>query len=315
MSNPHLSIKVVAQRTGLTPHVIRIWEKRYGAVQPIRTETNRRLYSEDEIERLHLLGLVTRSGHSIGNVARLPTETLRLMMTELAPEKNGEMRTSAASVEPEQYVEDSISHVRLLDTPALEECLRRATLTFGNQGLLRLVIGPLAQQLGDLWREGRLTSAQEHFASACIKQFLAESARPFARSAAAPRLVVATPSGQLHELGAAIVSAAATDLGWWVTYLGASLPASEIAGAAVQNGARAVLLSIVYPEDDPGLVQELEQLRRYLPCDTCILAGGRAAYSYGEVLRRIGAICTTSLEDFASLLDAIRRPARHDGVG
>ena len=74
----------------------------------------------------------------------------------------------------------------------------------------------------------------------------------------APVLVVATPSGQLHELGALLVGAAAANLGWHVTYLGASLPAAEIAGAALQNRARAVALSLVYPEDDPTLEDELD---------------------------------------------------------
>ena len=64
------SIKVAARRCGLSTHVIRVWEKRYDAVSPDRTDTNRRLYSEQEIERLKLLRAATLSGHSIGNVAR-----------------------------------------------------------------------------------------------------------------------------------------------------------------------------------------------------------------------------------------------------
>ena len=68
---------MVARRTGLSAHVIRIWEKRYGAVKPERTPTNRRVYSEDQIERLDLLCRVTQAGHSIGHVAKLPTESLR----------------------------------------------------------------------------------------------------------------------------------------------------------------------------------------------------------------------------------------------
>ena len=78
-------------------------------------------------------------------------------------------------------------------------------------------------------------------------------------------LVVATPAGQIHELGALLVGAAAANLGWHVTYLGASLPAAEIAGAARQNRARAVALSLVYPEDDPRLEGELTRLRESLP--------------------------------------------------
>ena len=90
--------KRVARRTGLSAHVIRIWEKRYGAVQPERTGTNRRLYSEEQIERLSLLREITRAGHSIGPVAKLPTEKLRKLAAE-ASRDNGQAtraRTKAA---------------------------------------------------------------------------------------------------------------------------------------------------------------------------------------------------------------------------
>src|SRR6187455_2962557 len=80
------SIKVAAKRCGLSTHVIRIWEKRYDAVSPNRTDSNRRLYCEDEIERLNLLRLATVAGHSIGNIARLSTDKLKTLVPPSAPE-------------------------------------------------------------------------------------------------------------------------------------------------------------------------------------------------------------------------------------
>jgi MerR family transcriptional regulator, light-induced transcriptional regulator len=70
----------VAHRTGLTSHVIRVWEKRYAAVSPLRTSTNRRLYLDSDVERLQLLRRATLAGHSIGQIARLPTEGLRALV-------------------------------------------------------------------------------------------------------------------------------------------------------------------------------------------------------------------------------------------
>ena len=75
-------IKVVVLRTGLSPHVIRVWEKRYGAVEPMRTPTNRRRYTDADIERLLLLQRATQIGRSIGQIAQLPTETLRNLVRE-----------------------------------------------------------------------------------------------------------------------------------------------------------------------------------------------------------------------------------------
>ena len=80
-------IKVAVRRTGLTAHAIRVWEKRYSAVTPVRTPTNRRLYSEADIERLQLLRRATLAGHSIGQIAGLPIDDLRTLVAreEAAP--------------------------------------------------------------------------------------------------------------------------------------------------------------------------------------------------------------------------------------
>jgi methylmalonyl-CoA mutase cobalamin-binding subunit len=123
-------------------------------------------------------------------------------------------------------------------------------------------------------------------------------------------LVVATPAGQLHELGALLVGAAAANLGWQVTYLGASLPAAEIAGAARQNRARAVALSLVYPEDDPRLEGDLTRLRAMLPPETDILAGGRAMPAYGDALDKIGALRMKDLTHLCAALDELRKPGK-----
>ena len=116
----------------------------------------------------------------------------------------------------------------------------------------------------------------------------------------APRIIVATPAGQLHELGAVIVKDAAAQIGWHTTYLGASLPAAEIAGAAVQNRAVVVALSIVYPEDDPDLPQELISLRRFLPPErenSCRRPGSVGLF---ETLLRIGARASEASTNFAT---------------
>ena len=176
--------------------------------------------------------------------------------------------------------------------------------------MLQRVIAPLAQTIGQLWRDGVITAAHEHFASAVIRILLGHAAKPFAGSDSAPGIVVATPAGQIHELGALLVGAAAANLGWHVTYLGASLPAAEIAGAARQNHARAVALSLVYPEDDARLESELTRLRELLPADVVVLAGGRAMPAYREVLEAIGATQMHDLGHFCAALDDLRKPSK-----
>ncbi|HLP01109.1 MAG TPA: MerR family transcriptional regulator [Opitutaceae bacterium] len=308
MSLHQHAIQAVVQRTGLSAHVIRIWEKRYGAVVPERTGTNRRLYSDEQIERLTVLRQLTQAGQSIGTIAQLPLERLRQIAADtLGPVSATVVRPSGVDADPAAaLLAAGVAAVRELDTAALGATLRKAELQLGAQGMLQRFAAPLAQTLGELWRDGTITAAHEHFATALLRVHLARGAGEFAARADAPLLVVATPTGQLHELGALLAAAAASNLGWRVVYLGASLPAAEIAGAAVQRQARAVALSLVYPQDDPALAGWLELLRELLPASITLVAGGRAVPAVQPVLERLGARIANDLTAFGALLDALR---------
>jgi methylmalonyl-CoA mutase cobalamin-binding domain/chain len=300
------SIKVAARRCGLTTHVIRVWEKRYDAVSPDRTDTNRRLYSEAEIERLNLLRLATEAGHTIGTIARLPTENLKKLVEESLTDARPRTKPAAASAE--EVIEAALTATRNLNASELEGILGRAAVTFGQHGLLENVVSPFAARVGDLWREGVITAAHEHFASAVIRNFLVRASRPYGLNGSTPTMVVATPVGQLHEIGAVMAASAANDMGWHVAYLGASLPAVEIAGAAIQHKARAVALSLVFPGDDSQLPAELETLRKLLPAETILITGGQAAESYKATLQKIGAVHAKDLRALYPVLERLRMP-------
>lgn len=306
------SIKVAAMRTGLSPHVIRIWEKRYGAVRPTRTDTNRRLYSDKEIERLNLLKLATRAGHNIGNIAHHKSEDLSSLLKKDAScdpipiviQDSSEKASSESN--SAKLLMEALKSIQELDGPELHRILGSANVLLGQQGLLQDIIIPLTREIGSRWENGSLTMAHEHFTSSILRTFLGNSAKPYTYTASAPNLIVATPAGQLHELGAVIVAVAATSKGWKITYLGANLPAAEIAGAARQTKAKAVALSLIYPPDDPNIRKELELLREYLPDSTEILAGGQAAVAYLDTLHSIGAYVAFDLKELYPMLDDIR---------
>jgi DNA-binding transcriptional MerR regulator/methylmalonyl-CoA mutase cobalamin-binding subunit len=297
-------IQVVVRETGLSAHVIRIWEKRYGAVVPGRTETRRRSYSDADLHRLKLLRQATLLGHPIGSVAKLPDDELEQLANSAAAK---EMAGSGQSNAPgSAIIRECIEAVKSFDPEALKGVLERATLELGHTALLRQVIAPLAHRLGDLWSEGVLKISHEHFATAFIRAHLLNPARQYSGANATSVLVAATPQGQLHELGAVMAAALAAEQGWRAIFLGPSLPASEIAGVAIQNQARAVTLSIIYPEDDPNVERELHDLRRFLPETTTILAGGRAAACYRAAIESTGSVLVHDLAQLQAELAKIR---------
>ncbi|MCU0788796.1 MAG: MerR family transcriptional regulator [Verrucomicrobia bacterium] len=303
------TMRMVSKRTGLSPHVIRVWERRYGAVNPARTSTNRRVYHEADVERLKLLHQATQIGHSIGQAVTLSNERLKELVNDAPPPPAVGAGDRNSNLGPSTHVARCLAAVKSMDAQALNQELESAVLELGTQGLLTQVAARLGQQVGDLWRAGEITAAHEHFLSASLRNFLGRHSQQFSASAPAPAIIIATPSGQIHELGAVLVAAAANNLGWRAIYLGTSLPAAEIAGAAREQRVRAVALSIVYPEDDPALPGQLRQLKQYLPENIELIVGGRGAPAYAATLVEIGARVANKLEDLFPTLEGLRKTA------
>jgi len=214
---PKYPMRLVVRRTGLSPYVIRVWEKRYGAVSPQRTTTNRGLYSDADIERLRMLRRATLAGQSIGQIARLAPEQLRALIA--LDEAHAARVTAASEALPIRthavpYVDAVLAAVERLDAAAFETMLARAAVIFSPQMVVEEVIVPLLYELGDLWHKGALWVTHEHLASAVIRTTLGQLSRGFAPWATARRLVVTTSAGQLHELGALIIATVAAADGW-----------------------------------------------------------------------------------------------------
>lgn len=315
------NIKVVARRTGLSPHVIRVWERRYSAVSPARSATARRLYTDAEIERLLLLRCVTQAGHSIGQVANLATQRL----TELVAADNalGVGTPALSSARGEAGVKSEAIHVAEnlaaadylvqceaasagLDAVALEAALIRAIATFGPVAMMEEVLAPLLRRLGECWRQGTARIYQEHLVTAVTRAVLGASLRRHEASATAPVILVTTPAGQTHELGALMAAATAAAAGWKTLYLGSNLPIEEIAAVTLRVAPRAVALSIIYPLDDPRLHKELKKLRAYIPPEVILLLGGRGAQSAAPDLAANGALRLDNLPALYDFLQATR---------
>lgn len=295
---PRHSIAVVSRRTGITQLVLRAWERRYGAVVPARTPTGRRRYSDADLEKLALLAKLTDSGHRIGDVAALPLAELHGLVRESAADpmprtghnSPADSPLSGPSAAPvAQLLDAALEAVTALDARGLEAVLNRALVDLSKPELRSSLLVPLLVEIGNRWQDGKLRIAHEHMATSIVAAFLTALNARSRAVAGAPLLAVATPAGQVHELGTLLAAGHAQDAGWEVLYLGPNLPAEEIAAAVRSRGAQAVLLGLVFPHGDPGTASELRELRRLVGPDLPLLVGGQAAPSYAAVLAEVGA--------------------------
>jgi MerR family transcriptional regulator, light-induced transcriptional regulator len=301
---PGHPIAVVAERTGLSRDVLRVWERRYGAVDPIRSAGGQRRYSDEDVTRFRLLAEATSRGRTIGLVAGLTTPQLEQLVAEdEAARPPAEKGTIAAThAEYAAIVEAALELTRALDGSGLDRELRRVIAHQGVPQFIEEIVPSLMHRIGDEWAAGRLTIAHEHVASAAVLAVLLDTARSVRETPAAPRLLVATPTGEWHAVGAALVAAAAALDGWTLLYLGVDVPAADIVAAARTTGVGAVALSVVRASNPVALESELRAVRAGLPSDVLLIVGGAAALRMSSVLSQPGVVVCDSIRAMRSVL-------------
>jgi len=171
-AEPRYPIRVAARRAGLTTATVRAWERRHRAVAPARTATDRRLYSEADIERLRLLRALAAAGHSVADLARVATARLRTLVEreresapDAEPSGRGARATRAARAVPNGTAPNGLAvfgtllracddAVRAMDAPRLQALLARALVGLPPRPFLERVLLPLLRRTGRLWERG-----------------------------------------------------------------------------------------------------------------------------------------------------------------
>lgn len=334
MNTQRFSIHIAALKSGVSEFLIRAWEKRYGAIEPKRTGSNQRRYSLTDIEKLTKLRHLLESGYRIGDIAGLASEDLDRLLIEAGgqsvagtgmhdeisngpvprrkdalPEDSGfaGSRVSDGIPEDSMVIDQALDLIGDMNESGLEELLSRASISMTVPELLDRVMLPLTRRVGDKWHSGELRISQEHMATWVIKTILSGLLRAHRHQGSAPMMLVTTPAGQRHEIGALAVAISGAHCGWNVTYAGPDLPAEEIAAMALKTGAQLVALSLVYPPDDPHIPDEMSRLVHLLPDSVAFVAGGSAVMAYRQVMDRHGVSVLGSLQEFREYLDRFRR--------
>ncbi len=299
------TIRTVESKTGLSQHTIRAWERRYGALQPTRTPTNRRIYGEDDVEKLTLLRAAVQAGHGISQVAPLTIEQLRALLSREGGLPHA--LPAAGDAEVGQALLSGCQRAAAdYDSDGLSSVLTRGAALLGLSALVDLVIVPFMRGVGDKWEQGDLSISQEHLASQVVRGFLDRARTAIDAPPGSPVAVVATPAGEVHELGALIVAVTAAVQGWRVLYLGPDLPIEELVRTARQSHARLVCLSIVVERKERTFDEGIARLRFELGTGVAVVVGGRAAGSHSSAIERSGAKLLEDFGSFRNLLSNLR---------
>lgn len=260
------SIAAVERDTGLSKDTLRVWERRYNFPQPGRDAHGERLYPPEQIARLRLVKRLLDGGHRAGQVVRLAHAELMALASEGSAPPSGHMSAQ---------VQHCFDLVKSHDAPALRHSLSAAAQVLGLAGFVNTLVAPLNAVIGDAWIQGRLEIFEEHFYTESVTMVLRNGISGLGQAGAgAPRVLLTTFPQESHGLGLLMAEAFFVLEGCHCLSLGVQMPIPEIASAARAHRGQIVALSFsasLHPKD---VTQGLTDLRRLLPADTEIWAGG-----------------------------------------
>ena len=252
MSEPsQLRIGELSRRSGVSPELLRAWERRYGLLDPIRSPGGLRLYSLADLERVRVMQQHLADGLAAAEAAaaavRAPGESTKAAGT--------------ARESPVAAVDQLAAALEEFDEPRAQAIFDRLLAEVTLDVFLSEIVMPYLRDLGTRWVRGEITVAQEHFASNVVRGRLLGIARGWGRGVG-PRALLACAPGEQHELGLIAFGLALRTHGWRIEYLGADTPLDTIRGVANTLDVDLVVVSAVTPERIGELVTELRQISR-----------------------------------------------------
>jgi DNA-binding transcriptional MerR regulator/methylmalonyl-CoA mutase cobalamin-binding subunit len=305
-------IQIVTRRTGVSADVLRVWEKRYAVVTPIRSASGRRLYADADIERLRLLVQATRAGRPIGQVAALPTKALVALLDDEVPSPPRPRQRGQADAVPtarsavDDLLEECLRAIDDFDAVALDLQLRRAIVALSADDFLDAVAVPLVDHLRVHVLDGSLPRPHGHLAHAVLRRVLDHVVATATAPLHSRDLVVAPLGAHAHELDALVVAAAAAADGWRVTYVGANVPAEDVAETVQHVGGHVLALSLAASSGDRVIPHELRRLRALLPARVEFLVVATTADVQRAALAETGATPIVGLRMLRTRLRALR---------
>jgi MerR family transcriptional regulator, light-induced transcriptional regulator len=278
--NPkELSIGALSRAANIPVETLRTWERRYGSPMPVRKPSGHRLYPADAIEHLRRVRRLLAHGHRAGEILGLSVRELDALLSLSEPQPRPR-EAEAHAYDGEQLgrsLETALRAAMDLDREVLVRELRANWIRLGPLRFLEDFAGPLMVAVGSAWENKTLEIHQEHFASACLSDFLREVRDPYDQQARGPRVVAAMFPGDAHEAGLLMACVLVACRGYQVVYLGANTPMEQIAAASKSGNTEIVAVSVSRGASRRRASEDIELLRKLLPRGVHLWVGGAGA--------------------------------------
>lgn len=263
------SIRVASRLTGVSSDTLRMWERRYGFPKPVRNESQVRVYTDADIERLVLVSRALKAGFRSGEVIHRGIEELRALLVSSARAESDDRRTPT--------IESLLGRLTADDPEGLRDELRRSVALLGPKQFLTDVAAPLVEHVGTAWAAGQIAVRHEHLVSEILSSKLRLLLSAYDDRGAAPVVLLATLSDEQHGLGLDMVALYLALAGATPRLLGVNTPPDQIAEAAIALRADVVGVSVSEASDLAVTEVQLQHVLSDLPKAMEVWVGGKNA--------------------------------------
>lgn len=298
-----LSIAAVERDTGLSKDTLRVWERRYDFPSPGRDGSGERAYPLDQVERLRLVKRLLDLGHRPGRVVGLAADDLQHLVDASGAETSPVVTLAPGSA---AAVDEGLACIRQHDLVGLRRVLGRDLARLGLPAFVLERAVPLTRAIGDAWLRGQMQVFEEHACTEVLLSVLrgALCALPPGETLAAPRVLLATLSGEPHALALHLAEALLATDGATCILLGPQTPAWDLVLAADAYRADIVVLAFSGVTATLQVVDSLAELRGQLPTAVDLWVGGNAAVLQRRPVPGVQALL--SMQDLLPALAAWR---------
>lgn len=294
-TTPLYNIKAVVQATNISPSTLRAWERRYQMCSPQRSDSGYRLYSERDIAIIRWLKAQVDAGMSISQAVAW----LESLIAEADGEENAILPVAASSVSPDTIpapvahrtprrdfssLQSDLLHSLLdHDEHAAEHLLAEAFAMYAVEEVGEQLIHPVLVSIGDYWQRGEISVTTEHFAATYVRERLAALGRAVANGAGRPLIWVGCAPGELHEIGAQLLSLYLRRAGYHVHFFGQNVAAEDFVQEVKKHYPVLVLFSATTVDSAQALSKLTAELAQIAPPRPLIGYGGQVFNQHPEL--------------------------------
>lgn len=213
------SIKELEQLSGIKAHTIRIWEKRHKIIEPSRTSTNIRYYSDLDLKKIINVSLLNTYGIKISKIADMSLDDMNKKVLEISDLQN----------DKGAHIDQLVIAMIDMEEELFEKILNGLILRFGFEKTITDIVYPFLEKIGILWQTQNITPAHEHFISNLIRQkiIVALDSLPIPPKTA-NKILLFLPEGEMHELGLLFYHFLIRKAGYRTYYLGQNVPHDDL---------------------------------------------------------------------------------------